>query len=1119
MNEFEANSPFKDNPVVNKETKINTYPFSYDLHAYTPFQDFIEEVESGNNSTIIGETDFENEDQDSSSNNIENLEHIHFENESAPNNYDSETTDEEIIDSQTEESNEIESLMLEMNALVEGETVKVGDVSFTTADVIASSEDYKDPSNSGNLLLTINPSERKAHISANFLTGEFVRAQGGKHTWNYARLDPLLIDNVQRLRSFIGRGIDIVDGYYPPKYLSQVLGIKDSDAISGNPHISGRGAKIFVKSYADRQLDIAIAAILACDEDIRISIGDTNLSIYVKQLADPLKRFTSFIKDEKIKVSSYKFCFNFSSLVSPKVFASYGQKMQRATANLIKLILLKYYKMVPDVVWPDEIGDIISLMHKQIEDPEVILYALAYSPFGNLARLYLKDKSANKEEAVRVLKSACVRPDEIGKASIPNTFYYLLNQFDKTGFIKLCYDRYDAVVPKEKAYHIVKKHFFDWKYNSGDKIFYQQMKEIIKKVYKINGYKYSETIQQLPEGGTRRNLVLSDPKPDRPTVDFTGRYFIEFPSDPAVSGSYLLINQSGNYIAGKFGSVHKKAYRAIKLNLTNKQPKNLRDTVMEFFGKVNEQGEGICDLPPQMSIRLKKLQDQVLFTIKNNVTGKDLGSWTFSLRSPDPIISNSMMSFIMNRHHDKEDLFVALAWAQPLPSQMKKFNEFLPVTEKEVEKAIVQYYNIDEDMQSVRTTKQGKAIREVETSYRYVYLPNYDQYINYATRFHFSKAQPWRPRTDREFMSKYDWIKRMLEDFRGIKGTKNLELFKRMYNDFDVDTEIPSIEYSYEVNLKTSTTGFGPFAKISGTIIIENKTDYNKYPNAEKWRAPDNKVEYPIEFWNITLSLSKWFPRISSKWDARAEGKSKIAYKETDFSGSNMNMVEWTAFDVSLGVKTGDKKVGVSAGLTKRFLYIVPPGKKELHLEGTDIPTLPDTLTVEPADKNDKSGFDISTPSVSFFRGEINTKKISTDISSVPLPERFEATYKLQSTRYFKHDDATLSMAAIEAVGRMCAEELASLSDPQSKLEIIGHTDASGDPKYNLALSAARAANTLQAVEDRLGSKLKAKIEKVAGLGEKEANQKFGQLTQKNAWLRKVVIIINGRAVLSLGQL
>ena len=1009
----------------------------------------------------------------------------------------------------------------EENELLLEEEIKIGDITFSEADSATSgSEDYREPVSSGNPLIVITAAARKSHISENFLTDELVRAQGGKYTWNYARIDPALIDNLQRLRTFMGLPIEMIDGYYPPKYLRQVLSIKDVKKIGSNPHISGRGAKISVKGFTNNMLDIAAAAIIKCDADIQLSLGNSTIALYVKQPDDPIKKFTSYIADERLKVNTYKFCFNLSSLLSNKIFALYGLKMQKLTGILLKDILRVHYRYIQDIEFPNEIGDVISIMHSQIEDPEVILYALAYSPFGNLLRYYFRDKTNGNSDSANLIMAVSVRDSDSVSSNLQGTFYYQQKQFDKSGFIKLCYDRYNTLLPNSEPHDIAGNIFFDWRHNKDDKIFYEQMKGIIKKVYKDNGYKYEETIQQLPEGGTHSNLVLSNPAPDHPKVDFTGRYYIEFTNDPLVSGSYLLINQSGNYISGKFGSIQKVVLSSIKkINLNNKQPKNLRDTVMEFFGKLNDKGEAVCDLPPQMSIHLRKVSDKVEFTLYNNVDKKILGQWSFSLTSSFPIISNSIMDFLTALQPDKQDLFIALAWALPLPSQLKKFFDFLGTSEKEVEKSIVTYYNIDEDMQSVRTTKLGSAVGDLNYSYHYSYLPNYDQFVNYFTRFYLSKVLSWRPRNDREFMSVYDWTKRMLEDFRDLKGSKNISGYQRLYNDFDVDTEIPVVEYMYEVNLKTSTTGFGPFAKVTGSITIENKTDYKKYPGAEKWSSPGNKVEYSIDFWNISLSLSKWRPKISSSWSTQASGKSNVPYKESDFSGANMDMVEWTAFDLSAGIKTGSNTAGVSTGLSKRFLYIVPRGKKELDLEGTDYPGIPGTLNIGPADKDDKSGFDISLPSVSFFRGEIDTKKISHDISSVPLPEKFEADYKLENSKYFKHDDAVLSQSGIEAIGRMCAEELAALSDPLSELEVIGHTDASGKPEYNLALSAARAANAMQAIEDRLGDKLKAKIKKVSGVGEKEANEKFGQFTEKNAWLRRVVIIINGRAVLSLGQI
>jgi outer membrane protein OmpA-like peptidoglycan-associated protein len=152
------------------------------------------------------------------------------------------------------------------------------------------------------------------------------------------------------------------------------------------------------------------------------------------------------------------------------------------------------------------------------------------------------------------------------------------------------------------------------------------------------------------------------------------------------------------------------------------------------------------------------------------------------------------------------------------------------------------------------------------------------------------------------------------------------------------------------------------------------------------------------------------------------------------------------------------------------------------------------------------------------YKGSIDTEKTSKDIKGVPLPDQFTASYQLKDTRFFMHDNPVLTAQAIEAIGRLCAEELVAFSDPVSEIEIYGHADASGDPKHNLELSLMRAVNVRTAIEDRLGTKLKAKFNKVEGLGESVANKVFGEFTEKNAWLRRVVVIINGRAVLSLSE-
>jgi outer membrane protein OmpA-like peptidoglycan-associated protein len=278
--------------------------------------------------------------------------------------------------------------------------------------------------------------------------------------------------------------------------------------------------------------------------------------------------------------------------------------------------------------------------------------------------------------------------------------------------------------------------------------------------------------------------------------------------------------------------------------------------------------------------------------------------------------------------------------------------------------------------------------------------------------------------------------------------------------------------------------------------------------------------------WNATLSLNplKWRPKISAGQKIEAEAISNAPYSPSNFSGADVQITEGKAFELPLSFEKGGVKVGTKIGIGGNVILIDGKGKKTLEFKSDLELGLPDTIEVEPSDDSAKEGTYEKIagflPSLTMYKGSIDTVDTSADIVSVPLADSFTASYQIKDTRYFQHDDATLTAQAIEAIGRLCAEELVAFSNPASKIEIYGHADASGDQVHNMDLSTKRALNVQRAIEDRLGDKLpKAVTIKTEGLGETEANKKYGEFTQKNAWLRKVVIILNGRAVLSLGEL
>ena len=127
---------------------------------------------------------------------------------------------------------------------------------------------------------------------------------------------------------------------------------------------------------------------------------------------------------------------------------------------------------------------------------------------------------------------------------------------------------------------------------------------------------------------------------------------------------------------------------------------------------------------------------------------------------------------------------------------------------------------------------------------------------------------------------------------------------------------------------------------------------------------------------------------------------------------------------------------------------------------------------------------------------------------------------KLTEDVHFCSDGALLTEDARQALRIMCANELAALMSPTSRLAINGHTDRQDTPERNLALSDMRAQNTYKAIKDILGDKLAIPSDpshtEVSGKGETEAERDGRPDNENNPKYRRTDIILNGRLVLTL---
>ncbi len=162
---------------------------------------------------------------------------------------------------------------------------------------ILSVKGYEDPGNSGVLLKKVD--DRNAALSKNFTVGEFAQNVEGKYKWDYYRLDNDLITELQILRDMVGKPVIILDGYYPPKYQTEIL---KKPLNVNDPHFSGRGARIRIEGMTG--LQVAESIVQFCDQAISVSFGEATAAVYVKQPQMP--RITSYMADPVRKEQSLK---------------------------------------------------------------------------------------------------------------------------------------------------------------------------------------------------------------------------------------------------------------------------------------------------------------------------------------------------------------------------------------------------------------------------------------------------------------------------------------------------------------------------------------------------------------------------------------------------------------------------------------------------------------------------------------------------------------------------------------------------------------------------------------------------------------------------------------------
>ncbi|MCG8349685.1 MAG: S8 family serine peptidase [Chloroflexales bacterium] len=186
-------------------------------------------------------------------------------------------------ESATPRNDAVGSTALSANSIVfpSGEALRI-----VTGFPEGKDEEYWDPTNSGNPLLDTGSGHKDKYLSKNFTVRELTTSGG--ISADLARIDPKLVECLQRLRDYVGKAVTITSGYRSWKRNKAVYaGRKNPDGTPKKPtlsqHCAGRAADIKIAGM--NGLEIGKAVIEAYGPNVGIGLGNTFAHVDVRGAA------------------------------------------------------------------------------------------------------------------------------------------------------------------------------------------------------------------------------------------------------------------------------------------------------------------------------------------------------------------------------------------------------------------------------------------------------------------------------------------------------------------------------------------------------------------------------------------------------------------------------------------------------------------------------------------------------------------------------------------------------------------------------------------------------------------------------------------------------------------
>ena len=358
--------------------------------------------------------------------------------------------------------------------------------------------------------------------------------------------------------------------------------------------------------------------------------------------------------------------------------------------------------------------------------------------------------------------------------------------------------------------------------------------------------------------------------------------------------------------------------------------------------------------------------------------------------------------------------------------------------------------------------------------------------------------QKWTPNRGYT-LSHLDWIQRMVN--------ANQQTSAGLFNKY-LGLTLPSKDRLGEHVYKFSIDVYGGASLLGG--------GYGGQVQVEKTTGRTWKKLYNIRLFGIAIT------------------KTLIDVGHKEWAGIAYPQVEWYENDIPGRIALARLEGGLAMGLVSGelgFMHVNGNGSlpimdvifQDAKLGFPNIKEIRDTLKSKKSKLDKVIDFvDIEAQElggyISFSKADPQekadfSKKWNDDVS---------ASRGVSSTVHFCLDDSSLTDAARQSLRVMCARELASFMEPETRLLIVGHADTLAQHKkdHNKNLSLARAKNTLDAIKAILGNKFMIKEDEkhigISGWGHFFAYVKYLGRTVASPKDRRVAIFLNSELVLTL---